>query len=142
MRKISVWKRWLLFVCLLAVVACGCAAPAEKSAFDMGGVRSSGSTLHAPGARVQLPAFLDEEGLMDSDDELSYERVHNRRTGLAGKDFGWLLYLYCLLTGMPALFAYLSAGIFHGSACPTYELSRTLAFIFRSDGQKSYPLFS
>lgn len=141
MRGISMIRRRILFICLLFVAMCSCAAPSEKSMLDLYGVRSSETAFRAPHMRTQLPALLDDEEFTGSDEALSRERVHSREMGAAGRIFV-RLFLSALLAGLSALFAYLFAGIYHGSTCPTYGLLRTITFIFLSDGQKQRTLFS
>lgn len=136
MRNMTPFRKWLMFVCMFAVVFCGCEAAPEKSVLDMGGFKSSGSSIQTPRARAELPAFLDDRESVEGNDELVDERVHSRRSGVTGRGFSRLLLLCCVLAGLFALFAYLSAGVFHGSACPTYGLLRILSFIDQSDGQK------
>ena len=136
MRDMTLFRKWLMLVCMLTVVFCGCEAGPEKSILDMGGFKSSGSSIRMPRARTELPAFLDGRESMEGNDELVGGRVHSRRSGVTGRGFSRLLFLYCVSGGLFILFAYFSAGVFHSSACSTYGLLRILSFIDQSDGQK------
>ena len=43
MRDMTLFRKWLMLVCMLTVVFCGFEAGPEKSILDMGGFKSSGS---------------------------------------------------------------------------------------------------
>ncbi len=132
MRRISVLKQRFLMFCLLAVVVCSCLGQPETLVAGPLCETPAASMLRVPRTRTQLPARLDEETPVDGDEAISHERVHSRRSGAAGRSAGRLAVFGCL----SAFFAYLFAGVFHGSACPTYGLSRIITFIDSSDGRK------
>ena len=69
------------------------------------------------------------------------------------KDFSKKMLFFCrdtlrlfvvdaLLAGLAAMFAYVTARVYHSSNCPTHGLSRILAFILKADGQKDNISFS
>lgn len=137
MRAITGIKKLFVFFCMFVVLVCCCSTQTEKSVLNMSCIPSAAySLLQVPQARTELPAMLDEEQWSASDDAASHERLDDRKSGAAGKTSVRLLLFNSLLTGLSALFAYLFAGVFHGSSCPTYGLSCILKFIQNADGQK------
>lgn len=143
MQAVLKMKKLFVFLYLLVILVCCCGTQAEKSVLDLSCIPSSvHSLLQVPKARAELPAMLDEEQWSASDDAASHDRLDHRKSGAARKNFGRLFLFNSLLMGLSALFAYLFAGVFHGSSCPTYGLSCILKFIQNADGRKENISFS
>lgn len=143
MRAGSKIKKTFVFLYLLVIFVCCCSTQAEKSVLDLSGLPSYAySLLQVPQARTELPAMLDEEQWSASDDAAAHCRPDYRKSGAARKTSDRLFLFNSMLMGFSALFAYLFAGVFHGSSCPTYGLSCILKFIQNADGQKENISFS
>lgn len=80
--------------------------------------------------------MLDEGQWLVVDDAASHVSMHEKRATAACRDGMHLFVTDVMVAGIAALFAYVAARIYHGSSCPTRGLSRMLAFILKSDGQK------
>ncbi|MCI7130576.1 MAG: hypothetical protein MSA09_08525 [Lachnospiraceae bacterium] len=141
MQKNVTWKKLLLFVCISLIVLSGCHMQLDNGLDDIFCIDSSHAVLQIPQAHAEHSDMLDEGQWLFDDDAASHASLHDkhRRTLPECRDiFSITLVLQALLAGIAALIAYASASVYHKSSCPTRGLSRILAFILNTDGQKDH----
>ena len=142
MQKNVTWKKLLLFACSCLIVLSGCRAQLEKGLNDMFHTASSQVVLQIPTEHTERTSMLNEGEWLANDDAASQVSLHDKKIFPACREvLHPLLLLHALLAGLAALFAYAAACVYHKSSCPTRGLSRILAFILNTDGQKDNIFF-
>lgn len=136
MQRVMTIKKMVLFVCICIIVISGCQAQTQKGFRDLFGAASSQELLQIPKVHTESPNMLAEGQWLVVDDVASHASMHEKRIMTACRDGMHLFVTDVLVAGIAAMFAYACARIYHGSSCPTHGLSRMLAFILKSDGQK------
>ena len=143
MQRDMVAKKIFLFVCICLIVVTGCRTQEEKGVWDLFDAASSQTVLQIPKVHTECPDMLDEGQWLADDDAASHICVHDKKLLFVRRNILRLFVVDTLLAGgLAALFAYVTARIYHSSSCPTRGLSRILAFILKSDGQKDNISFS
>lgn len=136
MQRVMTVKKMFLFVCICIIVISGYGTQAQKGFWDLPGAAFSQIVIQPPKVHTERPDMLDEGQWLVVDDVASHASMHEKRIMTACRDGMHLFVTDVLVAGIAAMFAYACARIYHGSSCPTHGLSRMLAFILKSDGQK------
>ena len=142
LHKNIVWKRLLLLLCIGVIIISGYMTQMGKGLDDMFGTSSSKVVLQIPKVHTERPNMLDEGQWLADDDAASHVSIHDKKMLFFCRDTLRLFVVDALLAGLAAMFAYVTARVYHSSNCPTHVLSRILAFILKADGQKDNISFS
>lgn len=142
MQKIMTVKKIILFVCMCIIVISGCQAQTQKGLHGFFNTVSPQTVLQIPKVHTERPNMLDEGQWLADDDAASHMSIHDKKMLFFCRDTLRLFVVDALLAGLAAMFAYVTARVYHSSNCPTHVLSRILAFILKADGQKDNISFS
>lgn len=142
MQKGTAWKKILLFVCICLIAVSGCYVQVEKGMGDLFCTASSQTMLQLPHEHSEPSNMLDEGQWLANDEAVSHVGTNDKKLLPVCRDGIYLSFLEALLAGLAALLAYLTSSVYHSSSCPTHGLSRILAFILNTDGQKDNISFS
>ena len=141
LQKKVVWKKLLLLLCIGLITISGCTAQMSEGLYDMFGA-SSKVVLQIPTVHTERPDMLDKGEWLANDDAASHISINDKKILPACRNGIYWSFLDALLACLSVMFAYVTARIYHGSSCPTRGLSRILAFILKTDGQKDRFSFS
>ena len=142
MQKGMTWKKALLFICICLIAVSGCMAQMQKAPDGMLVFAFSQTVLQIPKVHTECPNMLDEGLWLVNDEAVSHVGTNDKKLLPVCRDGIYLSFLEALLAGLAALLAYLTSIVYHSSSCPTHGLSRILAFILNTDGQKDNISFS
>lgn len=138
MGQICIWKRLLIYGCLVVIILAGCLAQTEKG-FEP--VLCQWSSQAAMLRQLKLPAqpvsdVLDDVHWIGGDDASAIFHLNAKKTLVVGRGIVWLSLLPGLLTIMLMLFVAVRAGSFFDSSSQTGVLTRLVSFVMAQDGEK------